>query len=133
MLTTKVAQARPQIEQALREGKPLDESAKAAGLKGEIFPERSLAEWPRDEADASPIVGTAIALAEGALSPFVPTADGGLLVWAGKVQPLDEERFNAEKGPIAERMAQTRQMYLFYEWLRSRRAAALPEPAPQQG
>lgn len=127
MLQTKVAEARPKIEAALKVGKPLAEVARELGLTAETFPEFSLNDWPREAPDAGQIVGTAAELPQGALSQFVPTPAGGVLVYVEKVEPIDEEKFEKEKGPVAERMAQRQEIALLFDWLRIRRAVALPE------
>jgi hypothetical protein len=61
---------------------------------------------------------------EGALSPFTPTATGGILVRVDKRLPIDDSKFAAQKDFLADNVSQFARETMFIEWLKNRRTEA---------
>jgi hypothetical protein len=69
-------------------------------------------------------VSASMELGRGDLSKFVPTADGGLLVYVRGREPIDEAVYTQQIGRLTARLAEQKQRFYFYEWLKASKEAA---------
>ena len=60
----------------------------------------------------------------GDVSPFLPTADGGLIAVLEKREPLDMAKFQVTRPLLEDRMLQNKRTVVFFEWLAERRREA---------
>ena len=58
------------------------------------------------------------------MSPFLPTADGGLIAVLEKREPLDVAKFEQTRPLLEARLIQNKRAIVFYEWLMERRREA---------
>lgn len=123
-LQLKAAEIRGKIDTGLKAGQSFAEAAQAAGVKAEVFGAFSQAEPKYDQPDAEQVMLTAFDMKEGALSPFTPTAAGGVLIRVDKRPPIDDTKFAAQQDFLADRLAEFAREALFTEWLKLRRAEA---------
>jgi peptidyl-prolyl cis-trans isomerase D len=123
-LNLKATEIRTKIDTELKAGKSLAEGAAAAGVKAEAFGAFSQAEPKFDGADAGEVMRAAFDMKEGALSPFTPTATGGILVRVDKRLPIDDSKFAAQKDFLADNVSQFARETMFIEWLKNRRTEA---------
>jgi len=114
------------LDDALKAGKSFADAAKELGLKVESFPSFSLAELGDllKKPEAPAIIQKSMELNVGQVSDLVPVADGGVLVYVDKRQPVSEEQFNKEKTSLTESFTRSKRTMAFREWLRMRRDAA---------
>jgi len=93
-------------------------------VKVEALPAFSLAEPLADKSNSQEIITKAVELGNGELSDLVPIAEGGLLVYVDKRDPIDEAQFEKDqKTQIGD--VRLRKSYMaFNEWLQSRRNLA---------
>jgi hypothetical protein len=61
---------------------------------------------------------TAFSTAPGKLSPFQPTAEGGMILYAKAKLPLDQAKMDAELPNFANNARRLRQQEAFDMWLR---------------
>ena len=123
-LNLKAAEIRNKIVPELKAGKTFAEAAQAAGATAETFPAFSQSEPSRTLPDANEIMSATFELKDGELSPFTPSATGGVLVHVDKRIPADDAKFATDKPMIADSMARQTRAVLFSEWLKLRRAEA---------
>jgi peptidyl-prolyl cis-trans isomerase D len=120
---TAAGEALAGIRAAMGEGATFAEAAKAAGLKvGEmkglsVF-DQELTPEQRQKA------GAAMDLADGAVSDFFPTADGGFAVHLAARGEPDAETVGEQRPMIERGMLQGKQMLLFAQWLATAREEA---------
>lgn len=117
--------SRGTIEQAMKSGKsPLD-AAKEQKLKVDEIPPFSIAEFPRDATqEIQQLASKSIEMKEGQLSEFIPTPDGGCILYVEKLIPLDDAKFAEVKEKFLVDYLGKKRLFLFLEWLRLRRDAA---------
>jgi hypothetical protein len=123
-LVSTANEVRAKVEEALKAGKSFEEAAAAAGQKSESFPAFSLSEPPSNQAFASEIAEKSVELAEGGLSEFVPTAEGGLLIHLDRREPIDEAKFAKDQEAQLNGLRMRKRFAAFREWLNLRRKAA---------
>ena len=130
-LSAKAEEIRTKIADALKAGRSIGEAAKDAGTTAQDVPDFSMAEPDYGStADAPTIAETSLDLANGELSKFVPTTDGGLLVYVRGRKPVDEAKFNQIKDMLANSLETQKKRFFFYEWLHASRDAAGVQMAP---
>jgi len=128
-LNLQAAEVRTKIDAELKAGKSFADAAQTAGVKAETFAAFSQAEPKFELPDAREVMMAAFEMKEGQLSPFTPTAAGGLIIHVDKRPPVDDSKFAAQKEFLAENLAQFSRETLFAEWLQLRRAEArITEP-----
>jgi len=124
MLTLKASEARNKIDVDLKAGKSIADAAKAAGVKVETYTGLSLAEPNPEVPGSREIAGRASELADGAISEFIPSPDGGTLIRLDKREPIDEAKFEKDKAMLAPRLVDQRLNLVFADWLRKQRDEA---------
>ncbi len=121
-------EVRTKIADALKAGKGFADAAKEAGATAQDLPGYALAEPPPAGAPpdlpAFPQAGTE--LAAGDLSKFLPSADGGALMYVRSRSGVNEAQFDARKDVIALQLRRQKQRASFEEWLRASKQAADP-------
>ena len=124
-LSLSAAVLRSGIETDLKSGKSPADAAKDLKLKVDEIPAFSIAEFPQDaNPDLQQIAVKTLEMKEGQLSDFVPTADGGCVIFVQKRIPLDDAKFAEVKDKFLAESLGKKQAYLFVEWIRLRRDAA---------
>lgn len=113
------------IGSELKSGKSLADVAKEQKLTLEEIPPFALSEATRETpAELLQIMEKSMEMHEGQLSEFIPSADGGFLLYFEKRLPLDETNFEAAKAKLTEELLQNKQSFALLEWMRLRREAA---------
>ena len=135
-LRKKCEEVQKQIAEAVKAGKSFVEAATAAGLKAEALPAYS-ATKPAPGALSSNIQQAAAKLAPGEVSEFVPSTEGGLIVYVDSRPVFDETKpeVATEKAKLTDQMNNFRSRLIFREWLKERRHAAglgIGKPAGEQ-
>lgn len=138
LLAAKGAEISRLLREALKSGTPLDKAVAQTGAKLERLPPFSLVqnptakpekEVPKDPPDL-PMIRNAISeLSPGDVTDFVPTEKDGLVAVLEKREPIDPSGYQQAKKDIETRTLSGKRTLVFYEWLRTRRAAAGIEPA----
>lgn len=123
-LSLKATEFRTKITEAIKAGKSYADAATEAGAAPVAFPVFSQAEPKMDAPDAREIMQRAADLAEGQVSDFIPTADGGLILHIDKRLPVDEAGFEKEKTMLAQGIDRTKKEAAFQQWMKERRGAA---------
>jgi len=123
-LTSKANEVRAKIAEAMKSGKSFADAAKAADAKVETLPPFSLTEPLEKTPDFREILTKAVELADGEASDFLPTASGGMIVYLDKRNPIDEERFEKDRGAKLLATRSQKSMFAFMEWMQSRRKYA---------
>ena len=133
-LVAKAQEVQAKIAADLKAGKPFADAAKEAGQKIEDFPAFSLAEQQQieDKPNAREIVTRAIVLGDGELSELVPVADGGLLVFLEKRDPIDEAQYQKDAATQMASIRERKSFVTFIAWLQTRGKFANIQ-GPQQG
>jgi peptidyl-prolyl cis-trans isomerase D len=129
-LGAKAAAVRKSIEDAMKSGKSFDDAAKGAGVVTATVPTFSIAELPQDDKVSRDVLEKIIETPTGRISDFVPTREGGFLVFVSKRLPADEATLTAKHDFISGLLTRSRRDLVFAEWLRQRRADAKPETVP---
>jgi len=123
-LVSRANEVRAQIVRELKAGRSFEEAARAAGVQTEAFPAFSLGEPVRDRPEAQQVAEQALDLAVGGLSRYTPTADGGVLVYLDRRDPIDEAKLAEEQKSQLELLRDFRQKNAFQAWLQVRREEA---------
>ena len=123
-LAAKAEEIRTKIIDGLKGGRSFADAAKDAGHAGEDLQAFSQMEPMRTQSDASQIADAAVELSSGELSKFVPTPEGGVLVYVRGREPVDQKRFDMQKDRITSAIRQQKARVYFAEWLRASREAA---------
>ena len=125
-LSAKAEEVRSKIAEALKAGKPFADAAKDAGQTAESMPGFALASPPPQNAapDFSEIATAGAELSVGEMSKFLPSADGGALVYVRSRSGIDEAQYDKAKDTFALRMKRQKTREAFEEWLRSSKQAA---------
>ena len=133
VVSTKAADARNKISDALKAGKSFADAAAAAGVKAETLQPFSLADSTNiDVPDKQTILEKAVDLNEKQLSDFAQTDAGGLLVYMEKREPVDPAAMEKDKATLYPAFERQKRENAFREWLRICREAAKIEVAQQQ-
>jgi hypothetical protein len=138
LVSAKAAEVAQQIREKLKSGVTPEVAIQQAGLKPEKIPPFSLVDepMPKPSPGASPsaeqkpspdlpaIKQTVANLHPGGVSPFLPTADGGLIAVLEKREPLDLAKFEQTRPLLEARILQNKRTIVFNEWLAERRREA---------
>ena len=121
-LITKGNEVQAAIAAAMKGGKSFAEAAKDAGQKVDNLPAFSLTEPKavQEIPDAQEIVGKAVSLAEGELSEFFPSTQGGLIVLLEKRDPIDEGQFQKDEASQIAMLRERKSFTTFLGWLQTR-------------
>lgn len=132
------------LTNALAEGRSFSDAAAAANVTVEKLPPFSLStrELPEVEKHMSLFQFKQIAysLKPGNASQFIPTREGGAIVFVQDKLPIDETRMQAELPAFTDSVRQMRQNEAFNDWFRKEAERALrdtplgrPQPAVSGG
>ena len=140
MVSAKAAEVAQQIREKLKSGATPEVAIQQAGMKPEKIPPFSLVDEPmpvpKPSPSASPpaeqkpspdlpaIKQTVANLHPGEVSPFLPTADGGLIAVLEKREPFDLAKFEQTRPLLEARILQNKRTIVFNEWLAERRREA---------
>ena len=121
-LVSKGNEVQAKIAADLKAGKSFADAAMAAGQKVEDFPVFSLANAQElaEKPDAQEIISKAVALSEGELSELLPIANGGLLVFLEKREPIDEAQYQKDEASQMAARRERKGRITFMGWLQSR-------------
>ena len=108
------------VRAALAEGKTFAEAAKQAGLKPEKVSGLNLFD-PEMDPSKRQLAAAAMELADGAVSDFTPSPDGGFAVYVAGRGDLTEEAAAKQKPTIETGLLEGKQMLLFAQWLATAR------------
>ena len=97
------------------------------------FPDFSLSEAQKlaEQPNAQEIVGNAVVLADGALSGWIPTANGGILVFLEKRDPIDEAQYQKDAATQIAALRERKGLITFLGWLQTRMQYANLQGAQQ--
>ncbi len=135
-LSTKAAEVSQQILEKMKSGATAEAAIQEAGLTAEKLPPFSLADDPLPQPKPKPspesklppdlpmIKQSVAQLHPGEVSPFIPSADGGLIAVLEKREPLDAARFEQTRPLLEDRLLQNKRAIVFFEWLTERRRDA---------
>jgi peptidyl-prolyl cis-trans isomerase D len=123
-LSAKAEEVRTKIADALKAGRTFAEAVTAAGQTAQDIPPFSGMQPPSAQPNGREISEASLELGRGDLSKFVPTPEGGLLVYMRGREPIDEKAFTAQDERWTARMSEQKRRFYFYEWLKASRAAA---------
>ena len=125
-LSTKAEEVRSKIEEALKAGRSFGDAVEDAGATAENLPGFSLGNPPPVDAapDFSELASAAGELPLGGLSKFLPSGEGGALVYVRSRSGVDEAKFDKSKDVEAMRIRYQKTRAAFEEWLRASRQAA---------
>ena len=113
------------ITAALKDGKSIDDIAKEQHLKVDRIPAFSISDYTRETpTEMQAVMQKSMELTEGQFSEFIPTADGGFIIYLEKRLPVDEAKFEEMKAKISEELLANKQTFALLEWMRLRRDAA---------
>ena len=132
-LTSKGNEVQAKITADLKAGKSFADAVKAAGQKVKDFPVFSLSEAQKlaEQPNAQEIVGNAVVLADGALSGWIPTANGGILVFLEKRDPIDEAQYQKDAATQIAALRERKGLITFLGWLQTRMQYANLQGAQQ--
>jgi len=123
-IAAKAREVRDKIQTAMTAGKSFADAAKAGGQTVETYPPFSFAEPDLDKEDAREVTLTAAEMKDGALSDFVPTEAGGVLVHLDKREPIDPKKFETDRALFEPEFKDQHVDVVFAEWLRKQHDAA---------
>ena len=121
-LTAKGHEVQAKIADDLKAGKSFADAVKNAGQKAENFPVFSLSESQKlaEQPNAQEIVSKAVVLADGELSELIPAANGGLLVFLEKRDPIDEAQYQKDEASQIAALRERKGLLTFMGWLQTR-------------
>jgi len=132
-LVAKGQEVQAKIVANLKAGKAFADAAKDAGQKVENFPVFSLSDQKLEELpNAQEVIGKAVTLADGEVSEFLPTANGGLLVFLEKRDPIDEAEYKKDEASQIAAIRERKSFITFIGWLQTRGKFANIQ-GPQRG
>ena len=129
MAMNKGRSAAQELRAGLQSGAPLNFSLEKTGLKEEMVPPFTLIEAFEATApdakkdrpkDFVTIANAAAQTQPGQVSDFVPSEDGGLIVYLEKREPPDPAKYEKERTAFDERLLKYKRDAVFAEWLRDR-------------
>jgi hypothetical protein len=124
------------LGQALAGGKSFAQAALAAGqtpvaLKPFSLSSREVPEAAERGLESRQVIAAAAQTQPGHVSPFVPTTDGGLVLFVQSMLPVDESRKATEMPKFLEQLRRSRLNEAFNRWLfveENRELASTPVP-----
>jgi peptidyl-prolyl cis-trans isomerase D len=123
-LDAQAQEVRTKIADALKAGKPFAAAATAAGQTAQDITPFSAAEPAKDVPDAQEIAEASQELGSGELSKFLPSPDGGMLVYVRDREPIDEAKFEQQREMLTANLLNRKRRFYFYEWLKASKEAA---------
>ena len=125
-LSAKAEEVRSKIAEALKAGKPFADAARDAGQTVDNLPGFALSAAPpmNSAPDYRELVAAAAELRVGEMSKFLPSVDGGVLVYVRARSGVDDAQFEKVKDREAIGMRFQKTRAAFEEWLRSSKQAA---------
>lgn len=129
MAMNKGRNAAQTLRDSLKSGAPMNTALEKAGLKEEAVPPFTLndaftsagADGKKDRPkDFTAIANAASQTQPGEVSDFLPSEDGGIIVYVEKREAPDEARYGQERPSFDERILHNKRDALFTEWLRDR-------------
>ena len=123
-LASKAEDVRTRIVDALKAGRSFGDAAISAGQSAQDVPPFSVMEQSASGADGSDISAASLELGPGEVSKFVPTSDGGLLVYVRGREAVDEQKYAQDNERLKTNMGESKRRFYFYEWLKASREAA---------
>ena len=130
-LSAKAEEVRTKIVEALKAGATFGAAVVGAGQTAQDVPAFS-PEQPPTVPDGRDIVTASLELGRGEVSKFVPTSDGGLLVYLRGREPSDESAFVGRQQRLNARLSEQKERFYFYEWLKQSKESAKLQLAPGQ-
>jgi peptidyl-prolyl cis-trans isomerase D len=125
MMQTTANAVRTRMLAQLKAGKSFKDAAAATGVSVESIPPFSLQNASKlDVPDVQPIVESAISLADGQFSDFIPTDAGGLYVYMNGREPVDKSEASVGESMLAPQFLRQKVDGTFVEWMRLRKEAA---------
>ena len=121
-LIAKGNEVQAKIAADLKAGKSFADAARDAGQTVEAFPVFSLSNAQELElkTNAQEIISKAVTLADGELSELLPTANGALLVFLEKRDPIDEAQFQKDEAAQIAAIRERKSFITFMAWLQTR-------------
>ncbi len=110
--------------------KTLADIAKELNLSVEKLPPFSLADQKPDNRETGMIAEKAIEMKTRELSEFVPSADGGLLIYLEKRDPVEASEFAKVENSLTDRFLHGKREVVFHDWLRLCRDVARVQALP---
>ena len=125
-LSAKAEEIRSKVDEALKAGKSFADAAKDAGATTADLPGFALGTPPPPnvEPDFTELVSASAELPVGGLSKFLPSADGGALLYVRSRSGVDEAQFDKTKDVEAMRIRYQKTRAAFEEWLQTSKQAA---------
>jgi hypothetical protein len=134
-MAAKAASVATQLREAIKNGKPVEQAAAAAGVQAQPLPAFALLPNPpgapaaksepqHEPPDMGAIKQAVSQMSPGSVSDFTPTPEGGVLVVLEKREPLDLAQYKSSRPFIEDTTLSNERQILFYEWLRDRRRNA---------
>jgi hypothetical protein len=138
------------LEMARDAGKKFEQAAKASSTPGETFAQICEAQGVKavslpafsmttpsipeikDRADFQQVQTVAYNIPTGKFSPFVPTADGGLVVYVKQRMPVDLSKMQEQLPFYLTRLREQRQVAAFQQWLNREYQLHANFPAPDK-
>ncbi len=121
----------PKVSAELKSGKSFSEITTAAGLKPIALPPFSMMTTNLPQlAGRVPLqqfVQTAFFTDPGAASEFVPTADGGYILFVDKRLPIDDAKLQADMPEFLENLRRSRREETINSWLNAEAGPALSD------
>ena len=116
----------------LAQGKAFSALASDAKAKAVLLPNFSLSSTNEladveEHMSRSQFLQVALSMPVGQVSPFVPTMDGGMVLYVKEKLPLDEKKIAAELPGFLTTLRQTRQREAFEQWFSHEAPQALAD------
>jgi len=123
-LADQAAEIREQLAAGLEQEMAWEEVTAGLALEPEPIPAFSRSEPFLASADSSIIMRTSLVMEEKTLSDYLPTQDGGLLIYLAERLPIAPDAFASEQPFLQSMVTTAYQRALFDEWLRVARQAS---------
>jgi hypothetical protein len=121
------------LQAGMAQGKSFNAVSAAQSLKPETLPAFSLSSAPlpeMDKADFQQLQSAAYNLPAGQSSRFIPTEQGGFVVFVKQRMPVDQSAMERDMPAYLTRMREQRQIAAFNEWFGRQLQLHLSVPAP---
>jgi peptidyl-prolyl cis-trans isomerase D len=119
-MQAKAKEVRDKITADIKGGTDFVKAAEAAGYKAETPEPFSMAEPGKTRMDlAMELYQNRVNLDAAQMSPFIPSKEGGLLIYAMKKDPVDEAKYEEFKKAHLATFNQQFQGIAFHEWLKT--------------
>ena len=120
------------LHAAIAEGKAFATLAADAKAKAILLPNFSLSSTNaltevEEHISRSQFLQVALSMPVGEVSPFIPTMDGGMVLYIKEKQPIDEKKAAKELPEFLTQLRQTRQREAFEQWFNHEAPQALAD------